>query len=54
LADCAFGLMIDTKQQQGMAKKIRFPESSGFGIKPVSRDGTDRLVRSAIEVCSAS
>ena len=30
-------------------KKVRFPDSSGFGIKPVSREGTDRLVRSAIE-----
>ena len=29
-------------------KKVRFPESSGFGIKPVSREGTERLVRSAI------
>ena len=29
--------------------KIRFPETSGIGIKPVSRDGTERLVRSAIE-----
>lgn len=28
--------------------KIRFPESSGIGIKPVSREGTERLVRSAI------
>jgi isocitrate dehydrogenase len=28
--------------------KIRFPGSSGIGIKPVSREGTDRLVRSAI------
>ncbi len=29
--------------------KIRFPESTGIGIKPVSREGTERLVRSAIE-----
>ena len=29
-------------------RKIRFPESSGIGIKPVSREGTERLVRSAI------
>ncbi len=28
--------------------KIRFPESSGFSIKPVSREGTERLVRAAI------
>ncbi len=30
-------------------KKVRFPESSSFGIKPVSREGTERLVRSAIQ-----
>ncbi|MBZ9753411.1 NADP-dependent isocitrate dehydrogenase [Deinococcus sp. HMF7604] len=30
-------------------KKIRFPESSSFGIKPVSKEGTERLVRAAIE-----
>jgi len=28
--------------------KVRFPNSSGFGLKPVSREGTDRLVRAAI------
>jgi isocitrate dehydrogenase len=30
-------------------KKIRFPETSGIGIKPVSKDGTERLVRAAIQ-----
>ena len=30
-------------------KKIRFPGSSGIGIKPVSEEGTERLVRAAIE-----
>ncbi|AWM34731.1 NADP-dependent isocitrate dehydrogenase [Hymenobacter nivis] len=30
-------------------KKIRFPESSSFGIKPVSKEGTERLVRAAIK-----
>jgi isocitrate dehydrogenase len=29
-------------------QKIRFPETSGIGIKPVSREGTERLVRAAI------
>ena len=29
--------------------KIRFPESSGIGIKPVSKDGSERLIRAAIE-----
>jgi len=31
--------------------KIRFPESSGIGIKPVSQAGTERLIRSAIDYC---
>jgi isocitrate dehydrogenase len=35
-------------------KKVRFPESSGFGIKPVSRDGTERLVRAAIHYAVAN
>jgi isocitrate dehydrogenase len=30
-------------------KKIRFPESSGLGIKPISKDGTERLVRAALK-----
>ena len=29
--------------------KIRFPQTSGIGIKPVSREGTERLVRRAIQ-----
>jgi len=34
-------------------KKIRFPESSGIGIKPVSKEGTERLVRAAIDFAIA-
>lgn len=30
-------------------KKIRFPETSSFGVKPVSKEGTERLVRAAIQ-----
>lgn len=30
-------------------KKVRFPNTSSFGVKPVSREGTTRLVRSAIK-----
>ncbi len=29
-------------------KKVRFPDTSAFGIKPVSREGTERLVRAAL------
>jgi isocitrate dehydrogenase len=34
--------------------KIRFPGSSGIGIKPVSRDGTERLFRAALEYAIAN
>lgn len=30
-------------------KKVRFPDTAGYGIKPVSKEGTERLVRSAID-----
>ncbi|MGE5384636.1 MAG: NADP-dependent isocitrate dehydrogenase [Betaproteobacteria bacterium] len=36
-------------QNEMGVKKIRFPETSGIGIKPVSKDGTERLVRAAIK-----
>jgi isocitrate dehydrogenase len=35
-------------------KKIRFPGSSGIGIKPVSREGTERLVRKALQYAIAN
>lgn len=35
-------------------KKVRFPESSGFGLKPCSREGTERLVIAAIEYAIAN
>jgi isocitrate dehydrogenase len=35
-------------------KKIRFPESSAVGFKPVSREGTERLVRAAIRYAVAN
>lgn len=41
--------MIDFLQRQMGVTKIRFPDTSGIGIKPVSREGTERLVRAAIE-----
>lgn len=40
--------VIDFLQNEMGAKNIRFPETSGIGIKPVSKEGTERLVRSAI------
>ena len=42
--------MIDfLTNEMGVGKKIRFPESSAIGIKPVSKEGSERLVRAAIE-----
>jgi isocitrate dehydrogenase len=35
-------------------KKIRFPKTSGIGIKPVSREGTERLVRKALQYAIAN
>ena len=40
--------LIDFLQDEMGVKNIRFPETSGIGIKPVSEDGTKRLVRAAI------
>ena len=41
--------VIDFLQREMGVKKIRFPGSSGIGIKPVSQEGTHRLVRKAIQ-----
>lgn len=40
--------VIKFLQDEMKVKKIRFPETSGIGIKPVSREGTERLVKAAI------
>ncbi len=41
--------LVDFLQNEMGTKNIRFPETSGIGIKPISEEGTKRLVRSAIE-----
>ncbi|WP_067624083.1 NADP-dependent isocitrate dehydrogenase [Alicyclobacillus acidiphilus] len=41
--------VVDFLRNEMGVKKIRFPETSGIGIKPVSREGTERLVRAAIQ-----
>ena len=41
--------LIKILQEEFGVKKIRFPETSGIGVKPVSREGTERLVRKAIQ-----
>ncbi len=40
--------VIEFLQKDMGVTKIRFPETSGIGVKPVSRQGTERLVRKAI------
>ena len=40
--------VISFLQDELGVRKIRFPETSGIGIKPISREGTERLVRAAI------
>lgn len=40
------------KEEMGVGK-IRFPETSGFGVKPVSKEGSERLIRSAIDYALA-
>ncbi|MET4560886.1 NADP-dependent isocitrate dehydrogenase [Lysinibacillus parviboronicapiens] len=41
--------IINFLQTEFGVNQIRFPETSGIGVKPVSKEGTERLVRSAIE-----
>ncbi len=41
--------VIEFLRNEMGVKKIRFPETSSIGIKPVSREGTERLVRAAIQ-----
>jgi isocitrate dehydrogenase len=41
--------LIKFLQEELGVRKIRFPDTSGMGVKPVSREGTERLVRKAIQ-----
>ncbi len=41
------------KEFPSLYKKVRFPGSSGLGFKPVSREGSERLIRAAIEYAIA-
>ncbi len=41
--------VIDFLQNEMGVTKIRFPETSGIGVKPVSKEGTERLVRKALQ-----
>ena len=41
--------VIDFLRNEMGVKKIRFPETSAIGVKPVSREGSERLIRAAIQ-----
>ena len=46
-------LIVFLQREMGV-KKIRFPDTSAIGVKPVSREGTERLVRRAIQYAIAN
>jgi len=46
--------IVQWLQKEMGVTKIRFPESSSIGIKPVSKEGTERLVRAAIQYAIAN
>ena len=46
--------IISFLQDEMGVRKIRFPDTAGIGVKPVSREGTERLVRKAIEYAIAN
>ena len=45
--------VIDFLQKDMQVDKIRFPESSAIGIKPISKQGSERLIRAAIDYALA-
>src|SRR5450631_1805923 len=53
-ADCKKFLDLFKQNFPKQFAKIRFPESSGIGLKPASKQGTDRLFRAAIEYAIAN
>jgi len=52
-ADCERFLDLLKQQFPKQFEKIRFPATSGIGIKPASREGTERLFRAAVEYAIA-
>jgi isocitrate dehydrogenase len=46
--------IVEFLQKEMAVKKIRFPETSSIGIKPVSVEGTERLVRAALDYTIAN
>jgi isocitrate dehydrogenase len=48
-SEAAQKLLKFLTEELGASGKIRFPETSSFGIKPVSKDGSERLIRAALK-----
>ena len=46
--------LLDFLQNELKVKNIRFPDTTSFGIKPVSKEGSERLMRSAIKYAIAN
>ncbi|OGU55109.1 MAG: isocitrate dehydrogenase (NADP(+)) [Ignavibacteria bacterium RBG_13_36_8] len=46
--DKAIPMIESMLKEVGLYKKVRFPETTNYGLKPVSKDGTTRIVRAAI------
>lgn len=42
-------LMEFLQQELGVTDQVRFPENSSFGVKPISKDGSERLIRAAVQ-----
>lgn len=42
-------LMRFLTEEMGVTDQVRFPENSSFGVKPISKDGSERLIRAALE-----
>src|SRR5471032_1706763 len=53
-ADCKKFLALFKENFPKQFAKIRFPESSGIGLKPASKEGTERLFRSTVEYAIAN
>jgi isocitrate dehydrogenase len=48
-SDEAVKFMKFLKEEMGITDQVRFPENSSFGVKPISKEGSERLIKAAIE-----
>jgi isocitrate dehydrogenase len=52
--ECKKFISLMEEHFPALYKKIRFPQTTGIGVKPVSREGTERLVRAALHYAIAT